>query len=139
MKPNAKSGIEIYNYLNENYILTEINDENAKSVVSENILMNEHLKEKLPPGLKPNPIVFFLENNGKGKKFYKEEIQKENIEIFGGKITRIFVGIDLSSGFYLVEGSILLWDEICAFKGLDEKDLQNFVVTSQYILALEKF
>ena len=38
----------------------------------------------------------------------------------------------------MVQGSTLLWDELCAFQGLDERDLQNYVITAQYIRALER-
>ena len=37
-----------------------------------------------------------------------------------------------------VEGSTLLWDELRAFQGLDEKDLQNFVMVAQYLEAQER-
>ena len=31
-----------------------------------------------------------------------------------------------------------LWDELCAFQGLDEADLQNSYCVAQYISLLEK-
>ena len=48
------------------------------------------------------------------------------------------MGVDLASGFYMVEGSTLLWDELRAFQGLDEKDLQNFVMVAQYLEVQER-
>ncbi len=33
----------------------------------------------------------------------------------------------------------MLYDELNAIRGLDEKDLQNFVIVAQYIEALQKF
>lgn len=54
-------------------------------------------------------------------------------------MTRIFVGLDLASGYFQVEGSTMLWDELCCLQGLDEKDLQNAVIVAQYILALRRF
>ncbi len=135
IKPNRISGGELLDYLNDRYVLTPIEDENAKAVVRDNVLMNERFKEKLPVGELPNPQTFFLENKGSGRKFYHEKSD----ELWGGEITRIFVGIDIASGFYTVEGSTLLFDELNAVLGLDERDLQNFVIVAQYVEALEKF
>ena len=33
----------------------------------------------------------------------------------------------------------MLWDELCAFQGVDEKDLENYVVVADYIRALKRF
>ena len=60
-------------------------------------------------------------------------------DLWGGEITKIFVGVDLCSGFYIVEGSTMLWDELRAFQGVDEKDLGNYVVVADYISALQRF
>lgn len=136
LKPNRKSGKEILSYLESNYPLTEIFDDDALDVVSENVLMNEFSAEKLC-GKQPVPKAFYLENSGKGKKFYLPENQ-DPLSLWGEEITRIFVGIDITSGFFTVEGSTLLWDELCAFRGVDEADLQNYAVTAMYIEAKER-
>lgn len=138
IKPNRKTGIELLEYLQSEYSLTEILDADALDAIRYNVTMNQNLSEKLPDGAAPVPRAFYLDNVGKGKKFYLSE-NKDDAEIWGGDITRIFVGIDLSSGFYLVEGSTMLWDELCCFQGIDEKDLQNYVVVAQYINALQRF
>ena len=56
----------------------------------------------------------------------------------GDEITRIFVGVDLVSVFFTVEGSSMLWDEIYAFQGIDERDLKHCVRVAQYIAALKR-
>ena len=33
----------------------------------------------------------------------------------------------------------MLWDELLAFQGLDEKDLTKFVIVAEYINALKRF
>ena len=33
----------------------------------------------------------------------------------------------------------MLWDELLAFQGLDEKDLTKFVIAAEYINALKRF
>ena len=46
---------------------------------------------------------------------------------------------DLTSyGSGTAEGSTLLWDELRAFQGLDEKDLQNSVMVAQYLEVQER-
>lgn len=138
LRPNRKSGAELLTYLQSNYPLTEIFDKKALDVISENVALNDHLAEKLPVGQSPVPRAFFLENTGNGRRFYLAE-NRDCPDLWGSDITRIFVGVDLSSGFYTVEGSTLLWDELCAFQGVDERDLQNYVITAQYISALKRF
>ncbi len=137
LKPNRISGIELLNYLQTHYTLTEIYDDETLKVVCDNIIMNECYKEKLPVNTSPIPKAFYLENIGNGEKFYYSE-NKDCEDIWGGDISRIFIGIDTITGFYTVEGSTMLYDELNAIRGLDEKDLQNFVIVAQYIEALQK-
>ena len=138
LKPNRKSGEEVLLYLQNKYVLTEIFEENALEVVSGNVLENTYDAEKLPEGIPPAPKAFFLENAGNGEVFFKDE-NKDREEIRGGNIAKIFVGIDTVTGFFTVEGSTMLWDELSAFRGLDEKDLENYVIVAQYIESLERF
>jgi hypothetical protein len=76
-------------------------------------------------------------HNNRSRYSFPENV--DSTEIWGGNITRIFLGIDISTGFYTVEGSTMLHDELNAIRGLDEKDLHNFVIVAQYISALKKF
>ena len=46
---------------------------------------------------------------------------------------RIFVGVDAATGYFYVEGSEELWDELFVYRGLDELDLRNFALTGQYV------
>ncbi|GAE90164.1 hypothetical protein [Acetivibrio straminisolvens] len=138
LKPNRKSGKELIEYLQNKYILTEIDEKRAADIIIYNVTMNEVYAEKLPAGKTPIPRAFYLENAGNGEIFYRDENKDPN-SIWSGDITRIFVGIDEVTGFFTVEGSTMLWDEICAFQGLDEKDLQNFACVAQYINALKRF
>lgn len=138
LRPNRKSGAEILEYLQSNYALTEITDPQVLTVISDNVSMNPFDAEKLPDGQHPLPKAFYLENIGNGHQFYLSENQ-DCPDLWGGEITRIFVGLDLSSGFYMVEGSTMLWDELCAFQGVDEEDLKKCVVVAQYINALKRF
>ena len=138
LRPNRKSGTELLEYLQSNYSVTEIADEEVLAVISENVSRNVFFAEKLPAGQRPLPKAFYLEDIGNGHKFYLPE-NKDPSDLWGGEITRIFVGVDRSSGFYMVEGSTMLWDELCAFQGVDEKDLENDAVVADHISALQRF
>lgn len=138
LKPNRKSGKELLDYLSNKYILTEIFEKDAIEAIIFNVTMNEHWKEKLPHDTVPVPRAFFLENKGNGEVFYKLE-NKDSSEIWGGDITRIFVGLDTSSGFFMVEGSTMLWDELYAFQGIDEIDIENPYRVASYISSLKRF
>ena len=138
LRPNRKSGADLLGYLQSSYPLTEITDKGALAVISENVSQNAFWAEKLPAGQLPLPKAFYLEDIGNGHKFYLPE-NKDRPDLWGGEITKIFVGVDLCSGFYMVEGSTMLWDELRAFQGVDEEDLENYVVVADYIGALGRF
>ena len=132
LKPNRKSGKEVVEYLKSKYLMAELNDDNAKQLVIENLLNNKPLADKLPRGVEPSVVTFVIENKGNGQFLYENQD-----EIFKG--IKVFVGIELRSGYFYVEGSSLLWDELYAFQGLDEKDIQNYFCVVEYIYCLKKF
>ncbi len=132
LKANRKTGEDVMNYLLSKYSLIRIEDNKAEKVVIDNVLQNIVNAEKLPFDKKPDPVAFYIEKKGNGIILFEEQD-----EIFKGQ--NIFVGIDLSSGYYCVEGSSLLWDELCVFQGLDEIDLENYVKVAEYILCLKRF
>jgi hypothetical protein len=132
LRPNRKSGSDIVKYLSNKYPLRELQDERSTQVVIENVMFNEHFSEKIPKGMNPLAVTFIIENRDEGRLLYENQD-----ETWGG--CDIFVGIELVSGHYQVEGSSLLWDELCAFQGLDDKDIENFFCVAQYIYAIEKF
>lgn len=138
LQPNRKSGTELLAYLQSKYVLTEIYEKDATDAVIGNVTMNPPFSEKLPKGSAPVPRTFFIENAGNGQVLYQDE-NKDCADIWGGDITRIFVGVDQVTGFFMVQGSTMLWDELCAFRGLDDKDLQNYVCVAEYISCLKKF
>ena len=130
--PNRKNAKEIVNYLREKYPLIEVSDAARDQMVIDNVLMNEPHNEKLPKGKNPHPVVFQIQNNASGKKLYDKQDK-----IFKG--LPIIVGIELETGFFHVEGSSELWDELFAFRGLDEADLENYYLVAEYIHCLRKF
>ena len=50
----------------------------------------------------------------------------------------IFVAIDEITGTFHVELSVLLWDELFAFRGLDAADLENCYLVAEYLACREK-
>ena len=52
----------------------------------------------------------------------------------------IYVGMDLITGYFQVEGECsLLWDQLFAFRGLDAMDLENYYLVAEYIGCLRRF
>lgn len=129
--PNRKSGREVVEYLKSKYLLEELNDNDARQIVIDNLLYNKPLADKLPMGVKTSVVTFGIENKDNGKFLYENQD-----DIFKGN--NVFVGVELESGFFCVEGSSLLWDELYAFQGLDEKDIQNYFCVAEYISCLKK-
>ncbi|EAC8225606.1 hypothetical protein Y419_14715 [Listeria monocytogenes] len=107
--PNRKTGFEIDEYFRKNYSFVSLNDKNAKETVIQNIINNESFKEKLSAGVKPKPMTYTIRDSN------------------------IFVGIDLISGYFYVEGSEEIYDDLFAYRGLDESDLKNFYLVAEYI------
>ncbi len=138
LRPNRKTGMELLQYLQDKYVLTEIHEARAFDAIIGNVTMNSYYAEKLPKGTDPIPKAFFLENIENGKIFYCDG-NRDGTDIWGGEISRIFVGIDLVTGFFMAEGSTMLWDELYAFRGLDEQDLKNYVCVAEYINCLKRF
>lgn len=130
--PNRKTALEIIEYLNQKYPLTEQTEEKLKQVVVDNVLLNECYLNKIPNSKMPVGKVFYVENLGSGKHLY----EMQDVVFKGNKI---IVGVELGSAFFMVEGSSMLWDEIFAFRGLDEEDLNNFYLVAEYITCLKKF
>ena len=132
LRPNKKTGLEIVSYLTHKYSVTELNEDTQKQVVVDNIILNTCHSSKLPDGKAPNPKIFLVENTGPGTYLYENQD-----EIFSG--IDIIAGIDLETAYFLVEGSSLLWDELCAFIGLDKDDLNNFYLVAEYVACARKF
>ena len=131
--PNRKSGGELVRYLCERYPVRPVFEEKALSVVTENVLGNDFLKEKLQGDAQPRPAAFFVERSGTGADLYKKR------ERAFRKSKEIFVGIELETGYFCVEGSGELYDELVAFRGVDDKDLENFYLVAEYVSNAQKF
>ena len=132
LHPNKKTGPEILAYLCTKYPVREIPAESIGEVIMDNVLLNEYNARKIPAGSTPEAIGFFIENTGAGTDLYTNQD-----DIFKGN--PIIVGIELTSAYFIVEGSSRLWDELFAFRGLDEEDLANYYLVAEYVACLRRF
>ena len=139
LKPNRKASTEVLNFMKEKYVLRQLKDDKALKkddkalkVVTDNVMLNEPLREKLQKGECPNSIAFIVENEGNGAKLYQS--QDETL----GKM-EIFVGVDAVTGHFCVEGSNFLWDELFAFRGLDAVDIEDYYLVVEYVACMERF
>ena len=135
LRPNRKTGAQLVDFLQQRYTLTELFDPKAAEMVTDTVMMNEVFAEKLPDGAAPIPRTFLVADQGNGESLYRDR-HNDPAEVWQG-VEQILVGIDLASGVFMVEGSTMLWDELCAFQGLDEMDLKNFVCVAQYYFGSE--
>lgn len=132
LQPNKKTGPEILAYLTNKYPVRELPSDSLRDVVEDNILSNECHARKMPVGTIPEVSGFIIENTGMGKRLYETQD-----EMFRGRA--IIGAVELHSAYFMVEGSSLLWDELCAFRGLDEEDLENFYMVAEYVNCLKRF
>lgn len=98
LSPNRKTGAQVLEYLQKHYTLTELSDPEALKAIACDVTMNEYWAEKLPAGTAPSPRAFYLENEGAGRRFYLPE-NRDDPELWGGSVERIFVGWTLPAAF----------------------------------------
>jgi hypothetical protein len=132
LRPNRKKASDIIEYMEGRYQLEELADEEWKQVVIDNILLSDFYLSKLPAGKTVVPKVYRVVNTGHAQSLYLLQD-----DVFKG--LDIIIGIDMETGFFHIEGSSLLWDELFAFRGLDEDDLTNYYLVAEYISCLKKF
>jgi hypothetical protein len=130
--PNRKTGFEILAYLTGKYPVRELPGESLGEVISDNVLLNECFARKIPDGKIPEAAGFLIENTGTGKTLYENQD-----DFFRG--SPIIAGVEVHSAYFMVEGSSLLWDELFAFRGLDEEDLENYYLVAEYVACLKRF
>lgn len=128
--PNRKTGAQIVRYLQDKYVLEETFEHEACAVVEENVVRNEYNAEKLPPGESRGRALFFVKKHGRGRRA---------LPAGGPRRTRAGIQTGFLSawtrrpGYFYVEGSQELWDELFVYRGLDALDLRNFALTGQFV------
>lgn len=119
LKPNRKSGSEVDSYFRNKYKPDCFDSEEFREIIRGNILQNQFNKDKLPQGKLPDIACY---------------------KVADGKVV---VGIDLVTGFIQVESEDIsemekIYDDLFAFRGLDEQDLTNYFLAAQYVEHLMK-
>lgn len=132
LRPNHQPCKEVIAHLKNHYPVTCITKTWAEEVVIGNVTLNEHYAQKIPPGGSPVPRVYIIQKTGTGESLYENQDER-----FRG--TPIIAGFDLPSGYFMVEGSSRLWDELFVFRGLDQVDIENYYLVAEYITGLQKF
>jgi hypothetical protein len=132
LRPNKKTGPEILTYLTGKYPVRELPARSINEVISDNVLLNDCNARKMPAGKIPEAAGFVIENTGAGKHLYENQD-----EFYRGM--SIITGVELHSAYFIVEGSSLLWDELFAFRGLDDEDLTNYYMVAEYVACLRRF
>ena len=132
LRPNKKTGPEILTYLTGKYPVRELPARSINEVISDNVLLNDCNARKMPAGKIPEAAGFVIENTGAGKHLYENQD-----EFYRGM--SIITGVELHSAYFIVEGSSLLWDELFAFRGLDDEDLTNYYMVAEYVACLRLF
>jgi len=132
LRPNRRTGKELAEYLQKAYPAVPVDEERARRAVIGNVLGNACFLEKLPAGKAPAAVVFRIARTGTGIALYERQDEE-----FSGM--DILVGIELETGYFLAEGSSLLWDELFFWRGLDEKDLENYYLVAEYVACRDRF
>lgn len=127
LEPNRKSGRQLLDYLRALYTLEPADSGEILEIIAGNVTGSSHCSGKLPHGAEPEPAAFFVLDRGNGSILYQERDALDRLA------DRILVGVDMASGCYHVEGSERLWDELCAYQGLDAADIENYVCGAQYV------
>ena len=135
LSPDRKTGKDIIKYLQKHYELnsgSEVYDpEEMKIKGLADISSSKYLSSLIPEGKTPVIKVFFLQNKGRNKKLFNE--YKDDISIWKKEIEEISVAIDETTGYFRVEGSTYLFDDLNTERGLSAEDLENCVVVAEYI------
>ena len=118
LAPNRISGAELERYFVEEYAPQPYADVDFIAVVDGNLLDNDVHREKLPAGAQPDVAAYRLPHD-------------------------VLVGIDRTTGFFHVECADIpraaaVWDDLFVRRGLDARDLSNFVTTAQYLLLTQR-
>lgn len=141
----------VLDHIQEKYALREINSLQAMKVVQNNVMKNPHMKAKLQLDKPLDIQVFEVMNEGEGEKLYalQESEHYQTMELLKEAMTDfndydyapmpITIGVEHNSGYFFVEGSQRLFDEVIMYQGLDESDLNNTYLVADYVETLQKY
>jgi len=119
LSPGRRSGEEVEAYFCEKYQPEKLLHPAFARIAEENLLQNDHSRNKLPPWRSPE------------------------ISVYGMDHPSVLIAIDRVTGFFQIESSDTarmseIYDDLFLFRGLDEQDLENCFLTAQYIQLSQK-
>lgn len=130
LSANRKPVSEMLRYLVDRYPVREVTDPKLRALIGAVLMQNKYYAQKLGEA-EPRPRLFVLKNEEGAVKLYRHRAPKY-------ADSPIFIGTEEVSGYVSVEGCDELADELTAFLGLDEQDLDNFFLVSRYIGSLRR-
>jgi len=130
--PNRISPDLIVDYLIQKYPVLKLENDYYNEIVIKNEKSIPLYAKKLKNGINPHIVVLELQNIGLGSEIYKKQD-----EVFNN--CKIIIGIDISTGYFMVEGSSYIWDELLAYRGLNEEEINNYYLVAEYITSLKIF
>ena len=71
LRPNRISGPALDRYLRHAYPLAPLTDPSALRIVTENVAHNAPWASKLPPGVPPQPVAYWVRDTGAGAALYR--------------------------------------------------------------------
>ena len=132
LKPNKKDAESVVKFITERYNVERVLDEKILNGISNCIIANSFISQKLKNNSYPRIVAFTIIKDEKSAALYNSQ---ESM----WKKCPIFVAVDLETGHLQVEGSCELYDELFAFQGLDKWDIENIVRVSDYISCIKKY
>lgn len=151
LKPNRKSSLDVLNYVEEKYSLREIQSIQAMKVVQNNVMKNPQMKAKLTKGMPLDIQVLEVLEEGEGLALYERQESEHyqtmqllqeamaDFQEYDYAPHKITIGVEHNSGYFYVEGSQFLFDQVIMYQGLDEKDLTNVYLVADYVETLMKY
>lgn len=130
LSPNRKPVSEAIAYLADRYPVRELTDPKLLELISAVLTQNKYYAQKLEDA-EPRARLLVLENDGAAVRLYRDRAPVY-------QDSPILIGLEEVSGYLSVEGCDELADEMTAFLGLDEQDLDNFFLVANYIRSLRR-
>jgi hypothetical protein len=148
LKPNLRSVTELLAIIKHKYPCEEDLSQEAQDLVRGNVLFNAYFAKKLPESHETKAVMLQLKKEDSALPLYENQEReyqeywkktKESFPLFKVEPYQegpIFVGAELNSGYFFVEGSKKLLEEATVLRGLDKEELKKPFVVLNYINSL---
>lgn len=131
LKPNKLNIDDVKQYLENKYTMIDLDSTEFNSIIKANIMSNPHYSERIQEGISLDIESYVINKTPRSNHLFDSRKA-----LF--KNMRIKIGFERMTNRIQVFGSDILSDELIAFQGLDEYDLENFYIVAEYINCLTK-